>query len=146
MKIDDIVGAKGREVTAVSHDAKLGDVARVMRDKRIGSVLVRNAKGQTVGIVTERVLVEAMAASSTCAETTTATSVMVTPPPTIQGSDDLYLAMRQMTTTRNRHLVVMTGNEVAGVVSIGDLVKVRMRDMELENGVLRDIARANLSR
>lgn len=87
-----------------------------------------------------------MAESDACADTVSAAALMVSPAPAIESSADVYMAMRQMTNTRNRHLVVMDGQTVAGLISIGDLVKVRMRDMELENNVLRDIARANLSR
>ncbi|PPD29557.1 MAG: hypothetical protein CTY20_05855 [Hyphomicrobium sp.] len=146
MKVEDIIKDKGRSVSSVHPEMKLGEIARLLRDKRIGSVTVTNPKGQIIGLVTERAIVEAMAESDACADTVSAAALMVSPAPAIESSADVYMAMRQMTNTRNRHLVVMDGQTVAGLISIGDLVKVRMRDMELENNVLRDIARANLSR
>jgi len=145
MKIAKILEEKGHGATRVRPEVSLGEIARIMRKNRIGSVLVENAAGQTIGLVSERAIVEAMAAEDACANTVLAASLMVAPAPSIDIDADVYTAMKIMTNTRNRHLVVLDGGSVRGVVSVGDLVKVRMRDMELENNVLRDIARAKLT-
>jgi CBS domain-containing protein len=145
MTVDEILKQKGRRVTSVPPEATLAGIARIMRDNRIGSVTVVNPKGQTIGLVGERAIVEAMAASDACADTVTAAAMMVSPAPSIAANAQVYAAMRQMTATRNRHLVVLDGSAAVGVISIGDIVNARMRDIELENNVLRDIARVKLT-
>ena len=65
---------------------------------------------------------------------------MQSPVPTCLPGDSVDEAMRRMTSDRIRHLVVMDGGRISGIVSIGDLVKARISDAEMESKVLRDLA------
>ena len=70
---------------------------------------------------------------------------METPVPVCSPNDSVRYAMRQMTERRTRHLLVQKAGVMRGIVSIGDLVKCHIRNTELENRVLRDVARARIA-
>ena len=144
MTLEDIVRQKGGEVAAVLDDANVGEVAELMLKNRIGSVVVRTRAGSILGIVNERALVEAVAICGADLAEARATEVMLAPAPSVHADTSIIDGFRTMTERRFRHLLVTDGSNAIGVVSIGDLVKWYIHDMELENAVLRDMTAATL--
>ena len=144
MTLADIVKQKGGEVAAVLDDANIGEIAELMIQDRIGSVVVRTRAGSILGIVNERALVEAIAISGADLAEVSATDVMLAPVPSANARTSIIEGFHTMTERRFRHLLVTDESRAIGVVSIGDLVKWYIHDMELENAVLRDMTAASL--
>lgn len=144
MIVSDVLRAKGRHVVSAHADTSLAGLLKLMVDAGVGSVIVAGADSVLKGIVTERSIVEAVAKKGPAAFTQAARAFMQSPIPTCRPDDTVRHAMQSMTNARTRHLLVRAGGEALGIVSIGDLVKFRIRDAELENSVLRDIASARM--
>lgn len=138
MKISDILDGKGRSVHSVPPWRTVGEVAAEMARLRIGALLVRSSGGAIEGIVSERDIVAAVGNRGAAVLTVPVEQVMTKPVRTCSSDETVAHAMAAMTVGRHRHLPVVDGGELVGMVSIGDLVKNRVREMELEAGVLRD--------
>ncbi len=117
MTVASILKHKGSQVTCVSPKAPIVDVVRILADQRIGAVLVRDAAGQVLGIVSERDIVRALARDGADMLGRTAAQLM---------TGTVAQAMARMTESRIRHLPVMDDGELVGMISIGDVVKARM--------------------
>jgi CBS domain-containing protein len=138
MKIADILDSKGRTVHSVLPWRTVAEVVEELDDAGVGALLVRDANGAIRGIVSERDVVKALRKHGASVLDLEVTEVMTPQVRTCRLDETVAHAMAQMTTGRYRHLPVMDGRELVGLVSIGDLVKHRVREMELETGVLRD--------
>jgi CBS domain-containing protein len=138
MKVRDILGVKGDQVYSVSPQQTMQDVVRVLMAHRIGAALVVDDDGQTVGIVTERdVLRECLDGADRLEripvrDAMTRDLIIGTP------SNDLDEAMQMMTSHRIRHLPIIDGGQLAGMISIGDVVKATLDETAFENGFLRE--------
>ena len=142
MKIAEILRAKGRAVASIHPDQTVASAVREMKQRSVGALVVSRDRIHLVGIVSERDVVRALADDRSVldrrvAEIMTEQVVTCTPEQTITD------AMALMTHRRHRHLPVLVGDEVAGIVSIGDLVKARLDELELESRVLRDAVLGN---
>lgn len=144
MKVIDIIRAKGSRVITVPPYMKLRDVAKRLSQDKIGSVVVAEPQGKVLGLVSERTIIEAFAERGADCLEQTAGDVMLVPPPSCQAGDSIRLVMEEMTRGRNRHLLAWHEGELAGIISIGDVVKARISDTEMENSVLRDVAAAHI--
>jgi CBS domain-containing protein len=144
MKISDVLAEKGRQVVTVWPDRRLGQVPQLLDERNISSLVVVDHAGRPVGLVTDRELVRALARRGVAALDLPVSHVMLSPAPSCSPDHTVGDAMRQMTENRVRHVLVMRDDTIAGIVSIGDLVKVRLDDAELENRVLRELALARL--
>lgn len=137
MTVEAILKRKGRTVLTTSAGATIKNAAEVMREKNIAALLVVNGD-VILGIVTERDVVRAFARDgATMANKPVAdfmTSKLITGTP----SDSVKHVMQVMTTNRIRHFPVLEDGKIAGMVSIGDIVRHRLEDLELEKNVLRD--------
>jgi CBS domain-containing protein len=140
MKISDVLHEKGRHVVTVWPDKRLEQIPRLFEERNIASVVVVDHEGRPLGIVTDREILRAIARRAAAAFADTVAAVMVSPAPTCSGQDTVTAVLRQMTDDRVRHVLVMRNGELAGLVSIGDLVKFRLQEAELENRVLRELA------
>jgi len=140
MKIHDVLADKGRQVVTVWPEKQLGDIPRLFDERNIASVVVVDHAGNPLGIVTDRDVLRAMARIGITALERPVSEAMESPPPTCLPDDTVNQILRAMTEKRVRHVVVMHDRKMAGIVSIGDLVKFRLKDAELENQVLRDLA------
>jgi CBS domain-containing protein len=138
MKIADILDSKGRTVHSVLPWRTVAEVVEELDDAGVGALLVRDANGAIRGIVSERDVVKALRKHGASVLDLEVTEVMTHQVRTCRLDETVAHAMAQMTTGRYRHLPVMDGRELVGLVSIVDLVKHRVREMELETGVLRD--------
>jgi CBS domain-containing protein len=139
MKVEDILKAKGREVETASPDADLRLVVHKLSSMVIGALVV-TADGRTVvGTISERDLVRGINKHGAGLLDRRARDVMSRNAPTCLSSDSLTHVMAVMTRTRHRHLPVLDENGyLCGIVSIGDVVKYRLDEMEMEASVLRD--------
>ncbi len=141
MNVSEILKRKGERVETAEFDVTVVEAARVMKEKGIGSLVVCAGPGEMVGIVTERDIVHALADYGDQVMELPVSDLAEDPPTTCKPGDDIKRVMAVMTSRRVRHLPVVVGRELRGIVSIGDLVKHRLADTELEVNVLRDYTR-----
>jgi CBS domain-containing protein len=126
-----ILERKGRDVVAVSPEATVIDAVRAMNDRKTGSVLVTAASG-LVGIFTERDVLCRVVDKGLDATTVKVAEVMTTSVVTVEPAMPVRDAMSLISEKRCRHLPVMAGGELLGMVSIGDLTRWVTRDQETQ--------------
>ncbi|MDB5314499.1 MAG: hypothetical protein JWO26_51 [Rhodospirillales bacterium] len=126
MTIASILARKGGNVVSVGPGEDAVSVAATLSQHRIGAVLVRDGGGVVLGILSERDIVRAVGKSGTAALAMTARQMMTSEVHWITPQTSINEALGEMTDRRIRHLPVMSGGSLAGMVSIGDLVKARM--------------------
>ena len=140
MKIADILAGKGHTVHAVLPWTTVAVAVDRLGEAGVGALLVRDAKGAIIGIISERDIVLALREHGAAVLAMEVERVMTRQVRTCMPDETVAHAMAQMTVGRYRHLPVIDRGELVGLVSIGDLVKSRLSEMEMETGVLRDIA------
>ena len=133
-----ILKDKGRAVETVTGSVALGEVVRRLSQHRIGAVVVCSARGEVTGIISERDVVRMLAEHGAGALTRSASEAMTTDVETCREADTIDELMSRMTRGRFRHLPVVEGGELVGIVSIGDVVKHRVAAVELEASAMRD--------
>jgi CBS domain-containing protein len=142
MRVRELLARKASSVVTVEASTAVGEVARLLIEKGIGGVPVVSAGGAPLGFLAEREIVQALDGHPDSAARLRADAVMRRPAPTCTADDSLQDVMGTMTRHRLRHLVVVDEGRVAGVISVGDLVKHRLDQLETEAGVLRDYVAA----
>jgi CBS domain-containing protein len=141
MSIADILQDKGNQVVkATQTDTVLSAVGKLARH-RIGVVVVEDSRMRPVGMFSERDFVNATAEHGAAALTMPLERLMSMPIISCRPTDRVEAAMAQMTRSRIRHLPVIDDGRLAGIVSLGDLVKHRLDEKELEADVLLDLSR-----
>jgi CBS domain-containing protein len=145
VRISDVVADKGGHVVTVWPDTRLGYVTQLLDTRNIASVVVVDRSGRQQGIVSDRELVRALARHGAQALELRASQVMLSPAFACAPGDTVGEVLRLMTDNRTRHVLVLRDGDMVGLVSIGDLVKIRLTDAELENRVLREMALARLA-
>lgn len=138
MTIAAILKTKGSTVTTIKEETSVAEVTELLRAQRIGAVVVLDAHGVVAGILSERDIVRGLATMGAAVLDQRAGTIMTAPVITCAPGDSVHDAMEQMTSGRFRHLPVMEGGQLAGLVSIGDLVKRRIEQAEQEAGQLRE--------
>ncbi|GAA0909204.1 CBS domain-containing protein [Pseudonocardia zijingensis] len=138
MKIADILDNKGSTVHTVLPWLTVAEVVERLGRHGIGAVLVCDENHAIQGIVSERDIVRALRKHGAQLLTMPVSEVMTRYVQTAGPDETVAHAMARMTAGRYRHLPVLEHGKLVGMVSIGDLVKHRVREMELETGVLRD--------
>lgn len=126
MSVATILRRKGREVAWVRPTDRVSAVSEQLTRRRIGAVVVLDTAAQLLGIVSERDIVKAIAANGAQALEMTAGQLMTRVLHTATPETSITEAMDMMTEGRVRHLPVLAGGELAGIVSLGDVVKARM--------------------
>lgn len=142
MLIRDVLGAKGTDVVTVDPQLSVLEAARVLVQHNIGSVVVLEA-GTIVGILTERDVLRQAAAAPERLATTPVADAMTADLVIGVPDDSVSEAKSVMTQRRVRHLPIMDGGQLAGLVSIGDLVNASLNDLKSENRWLRDYVQGN---
>ena len=137
MTVGHIINEKGREVVTTRADRSLAEVAALLSEKRIGAVVVVDDSG-VVGILSERDIVRALAKFGSEALRKLAGQCMTSRVVTCRPEDTINDVMQKMTSGRFRHLPVVVDGELAGIVSIGDVVKRRIEDIEREAEQIRE--------
>ena len=142
MKVREILAIKGEHVHTIEPDRTILDAVALLVEHGIGALLVRDAGGVIAGIISERDVLRVSRdrggelGAIRIADVMTRDLVICVP------DDEIDYAMGIVTKNRVRHLPVMDGGQVAGMISIGDLVKARLDAAEYENRYLREYIEA----
>ncbi len=140
MKVAEILKQKGQDVISVQSTESIETLSHRLRLARIGAMVVLGEGGALDGIISERDIIHGIAEHGAhCLELTVA-DLMTTRVLTCTPGDSVTRIARTMTENRIRHLPVVEGGNLVGVVSVGDVVKNRLEEMSLEASVLRDLA------
>jgi len=138
MTVKTILAAKGSHVVTIEPTASVAIAARVLGERGIGSLVVTGPAGRLVGIVSERDLVKGVAAYGSAALELPVAEIMTRKVVTCAPAETISVIMERMTAGKFRHLPVVDCGELAGIISIGDVVKFRLWEMENEHAALRD--------
>ena len=139
MNVQSIIANKGSEVATVAQVASLHEAIGLLGELKIGALVVSGDGRAIEGIISERDIVRTAAAAGAAALDGSVGSVMSTDVVTCSAGDGVDRLMTLMTERRIRHLpVVDDGGHLTGIVSIGDVVKARLTELEQENRALSD--------
>ena len=138
MNVAQLLGDKGHEVVSVQPHRTLGEAVRTLAERRIGAVVVTGADGALVGILSERDIIRALGESGAAALETPVSRAMTAKVVTCRRETSIDELMEIMTSGRFRHVPVVEDGRVAGIVSIGDVVKHRVAEIEAESKAMRD--------
>ena len=138
MRVEAILRGKGHAVETIRPDAKVQMAVHRMRMQNVGALVVCRDGERVEGVLSERDLVRGLARHGADLLEMSVVAIMSRNVPTCGPEDSLAFVMDQMTRTRQRHLPVLEAGTLCGIVSIGDVVKHRLEEMELETHVLRD--------
>ncbi len=137
MNVATILKAKGRGVTTGQPHETLQDIAKLLADKRIGAVVIVDGQGSVAGILSERDVVRAIASRGGGCLSEPAYSVMTKDVISCTPEDSLDKIMSEMTAGRFRHVPVVEAGQLVGIISIGDVVKNHIAEVELEASSLK---------
>lgn len=129
--ISEIIEKKGDLVLSVDDEASVFDAIALMAEVNVGAVLVKQGD-KLAGIFTERDYLQKIALNNLSSKDTPVSSVMSAPVITAEPDDSIEHCLETMTECRCRHLPVVQGEQLLGIVSIGDLVKRLLEEKELE--------------
>jgi len=132
MTVAAILAQKGRDVATTTAAKSLADAIDLLAKRRIGALVVVEGGDRIVGILSERDIVRAVAASGGDALAQPVSSVMTRSVMTCSDGETIDSVMSRMTRGRFRHLPVAEGGRLTGIVSIGDVVKARIEQVERE--------------
>jgi CBS domain-containing protein len=137
MTVRAILDSKGHQIQSVEPEAKLATAIKILGERKIGAVLVMD-KGHIEGILSERDIVRVLGERGAAVLDESVSAVMTRKVISCKESDTVSAIMEMMTTGKFRHLPVVEDGRVVGLISIGDIVKWRVREYELEQEALRD--------
>lgn len=137
MTVRSILNTKGHQIMSVEPDAKLSAAVKLLGEKKIGAVLVMN-QNRLEGILSERDIVRVLGERGAGVLEEPIAEVMTRKVVTCKETDTVAELMETMTTGKFRHLPVLDNGKVVGLISIGDIVKWRVREYETEQEALRD--------
>jgi CBS domain-containing protein len=138
MVAEDILRRKGRDTITVAPDATLKEAADVLSEYNIGALVVTNGRDEVTGVLSERDIVQALSQRDADALRLTVREAMSGEVLTCTPEDAVKDLMERVTRRRVRHLPVVEDGAVDGIISIGDLLKTRLEEMETEKQVLQD--------
>ena len=130
MRISDVLARKGSLVATVRPTTTINDALDKLAEHNIGALIVKDADGEIVGIVSERDIVRALPQRGPEVLNAEVSEIMTSPLVTATPHTDVVDAMRSMTDKRVRHLPVLDDGELVGIVSIGDIVKNRIDELQ----------------
>jgi CBS domain-containing protein len=142
MNVGNILKQKGTNVATIAPEASIKRAADWLRAKEIGALVVTR-NDAVLGIISERDIIHALSEYGEEVASMRVKDIMTHGLITVTLDDDLNRLMRLMTRHRVRHLPVLRDGKLAGIISIGDVVKRRLDDLELETHVLHDLSIAH---
>src|SRR6185295_996236 len=137
MTIESILRRKGTNVTTIAPEASIKRAADWLRAKNIGALVV-TSENAVLGLISEREIVHAFSRYGEAAGSMLVKEIMQYGVTTVSPDESVNRVMNLMTHHRVRHMPVLRDGKLVGIVSIGDVVKHRLQDLELETNVLRD--------
>jgi CBS domain-containing protein len=138
MRIKDVLRTKGGQVITVTPDTTVRRLLAVLAEERIGAVVVSRDGGSVAGIVSERDIVRALARRGAAVLSEPVTAIYTAEVHTVTPDTELEEVARMMTERRIRHAPVTVDGALRGIVSIGDVVKSRIGELETERAALTD--------
>jgi CBS domain-containing protein len=138
MIVRTILSTKGSDVITIEPTATLDAAVKILAQRRIGALVVLGPEQRVIGILSERDIVRVLAEQGAAALAMPLSQVMTRKVQTCGQSDTIGDLMEQMTTGKFRHVPVVEGDRLVGIVSIGDVVKERVHEIEREASELRD--------
>ena len=138
MSIESILRRKGTEVTTIAPGASTKSAVDRLRAKNIGALVVTSGNA-VLGLISEREIVHAFSRYGETAASMPVKEIMQHGVTTVSPDESVNRVMNLMTRHRVRHMPVLCGGSLAGIVSIGDVVKYRLEQLQLETDVLRDV-------
>jgi CBS domain-containing protein len=138
MRISDVLRVKGGEVVTVSPDSDVQQLLALLAEHRIGAAVVSSDGSTVEGIVSERDVVRALAERGLAVMSEPVTAIHTADVHCVGPDTHLEDLMRIMTDRRFRHVPVVVGGALCGIVSIGDVVKNRIDELETERAALTD--------
>jgi CBS domain-containing protein len=144
MLVREILAVKGSEVVTVSPVMPVSAAAKIMADRYIGAVVVIRDGSSVDGLVRESEIVRTVARRGSSLDDIPVSDVMVRTMQVCHPTDEVRAVMAQMTRHKSRHVPVVEDGRLCGLLSVGDLVKSRLDEMELESRVLREAYQARV--
>ena len=141
MNVKSILAAKGGDIISIEPTADLAAAVKLLSAHRIGAVIIRGAGGRIAGILSERDIVRALAEHGPNALTLPVGQVMTRNVATCCEDDTVASIMERMTEGKFRHMPVVERDNLVGLISIGDVVKQRVEEIERESEAMRDYIR-----
>src|SRR5262245_65889305 len=138
MTVQALLSVKGGGIISIEPTATLETAAKKLAEHRIGALLVLGPDRRVAGILSERDIVRVLAEHGSGVLTQPLAQVMTRKVVTCSQSDTVEVLMQRMTTGKFRHLPVVDQEQVVGGISIGDVVKHRLQEMEQEQAALKD--------
>jgi CBS domain-containing protein len=138
MKVTSILKTKGSQVATVTPEARIATIVDELTAKSIGAVVVSEDGVTLLGLVSERDIVKSLGIYGARTLELRASDIMERRPVTCQPDDTITRVMAEMTRQRVRHLPVVESGRLHGIVSIGDIVKHRLDELETEANILRE--------
>lgn len=136
MKISDVLRSKGTDVVTVGPTSSVGELLALLAEHRIGAVVVSSGEGHVDGIVSERDVVRHIHSDGVAVLEGPVSAIMTAQVHTCGEQDDISELESQMTERRIRHVPVVREGKLLAIVSIGDVVKHRIRDLSAERDQL----------
>ena len=143
MLVRHIVSVNGKDVATAGPDATIADAARVLKERNIGALVIITEDGRLAGILSERDLVRGLPEHGADLLALKVKDRMTADVTTCSPDDRVDAIMKKMTEGRFRHLPVVEDGRLAGIVSIGDVVKSRLEELESEASTLREYIAGN---
>jgi CBS domain-containing protein len=135
VRVSDVLNTKGGDVVTVSPDTPVRELVALLAERNIGAAVVSTPSAAVAGIVSERDVVRRLARGTDVLDSTVA-EIMTSDVRTAEPEESVVSLMRLMTEHRIRHVPVVVGGELRGLVSIGDVVKSRIGELEFERDQL----------
>jgi predicted transcriptional regulator len=142
MTIESILKRKGTYVATIAPELSIKTAADWLSAKNIGALVVVTSENAVLGLISEREIVHAFSRYGETAASMPVKEIMRHGVTTVSPDESVNRVINLMTHQRVRHMPVLRGGKLAGIVSIGDVVKHRLEDLELETNVLRDVYNA----
>jgi CBS domain-containing protein len=141
MIVKDVLAQKGGEILTVEPAATLAAAMKTLAQRRIGALVVTGADRRIVGIISERDIVRVLDQKGTAVLDAPVAETMTRKVVTCALSDTIAVIMERMTEGKFRHVPVVEQGRLVGIISIGDVVKARLGELEREHDALRDYIR-----
>ena len=138
MKVQAMLALKGDRVVTVPGDTTVGAAVRILNQERIGALVVSDDAATVQGILSERDVVRGLVSNGAGLLDMPVSGLMTKTVSTCGLDDDIQGIMSEMTRSRIRHLPVVVDGKLRGMISIGDVVKNRLEELETEANALRD--------
>jgi CBS domain-containing protein len=138
MKVSHLLATKGNDVATISQERSVADAVALLKARGIGALVVTGAKSPIAGMFSERDVVRALASSGASALTQKVAELMSAEVTVCSPTTELHELMTMMTERRFRHVPVVDDGHLVGLISIGDVVKARLDELEHDKKDLLD--------